>query len=87
MPDFTQQKTCIKLLLDTPRGVAYAADLLVDSAKKAGKERTQTTARRNQNNASERRFGGGTANSLLDSRHLLAKFGTPLTSMKSAIKR
>ena len=36
----------------------------MESAKKVEKERTQTTARRNQNNASERRFGGGTANSL-----------------------
>ena len=43
--------------LDMPRGVAYSADLLMDSAKKGGKERTQTTARRNKNNESESQWG------------------------------
>ena len=51
-----------------PRGVAYAADLLMESAKKVEKEQTQTTARRNQNKASERRWGE-TVDALLVSRH------------------
>ena len=34
--------------LATPRVAAYAADLLMDSAKKGGKERTHTTAIRNK---------------------------------------
>ena len=44
-----------KVLLATTCIVAYAADLLIDSAKKGcGGERTQTVARTNGNNASER---------------------------------
>ena len=43
---------------DTTRGVACAADMLIDRAKKLGKERTQTTARRNQNNSMLTSGGG-----------------------------
>ena len=36
------------IILDTPWGVAYAADLLTDSAKKRGNKRTQTTRKKSK---------------------------------------
>ena len=43
--------------LDTTRSVAHPTDLLIDSAKKVGGKWTNTTARKNQNNAIERQGG------------------------------